>query len=354
VKDDRYDVLERYAVLFDAHDPSYEGFVRRRDRKRRNQRIVAGAVGLAVFIGGLWFLVAGGWLDVTRAPTVPGSPVPRPTTSAPRSFPGLPAAGAAPSTPARGRLVLSVSAGWRSLWVYADGRLIWAREGYFNNASNDGTGMFEQHLTSQGIEFLRAAAATTGLFEHDLDLLRGDGDPPYLEMRVRNGDRLVRVTWAVQENYHIGRDAPHPTHEQARVLRDLSALLSDPTRWPRTVWEDPRVVAYVPSTYRVCLRVVPKQVDVTRGLALLPGPVADLLRFRDQTAGGMCYEMATADAREVAVAFDRAGFIPLQRGSGEPSWLKYDLVIPVEVGDALWVFFSPVLPHGEGVFFGPG
>ena len=46
---DRYDVLERFEPLFEAPEPSIERFLRRRDRKRRNQRLVATVVGIALF-----------------------------------------------------------------------------------------------------------------------------------------------------------------------------------------------------------------------------------------------------------------------------------------------------------------
>ncbi len=50
MSNNRFDVLERFAPLFEAPEPSFEGFLRRRDRTRRNQRIAAGAVGMAVFL----------------------------------------------------------------------------------------------------------------------------------------------------------------------------------------------------------------------------------------------------------------------------------------------------------------
>lgn len=38
----------------------------RRDRKRRNQRIAAGVVGIAVFVVAVWILTSGGWFDRTQ------------------------------------------------------------------------------------------------------------------------------------------------------------------------------------------------------------------------------------------------------------------------------------------------
>jgi Tol biopolymer transport system component len=74
---DRFDVLERFEPLFDAPEPSFEGFVRRRDRKRRNQRISAGVVGIAVFVAAVWVATTGGPFDRTRTPAALGPTVPR-------------------------------------------------------------------------------------------------------------------------------------------------------------------------------------------------------------------------------------------------------------------------------------
>jgi Tol biopolymer transport system component len=73
----RFDVLERLAPLFEAPEPSFERFLRRRDRKRRNQRIAAGVAGIAVFLAAVWIVTTGGPFDRTRTPAVPGPTVPR-------------------------------------------------------------------------------------------------------------------------------------------------------------------------------------------------------------------------------------------------------------------------------------
>ena len=59
-----HDLIERAAQVMAPEDPSFEGLLRRRDRKRRNQRLAAGAVGLALGIAvmalGAAFLRAAG------------------------------------------------------------------------------------------------------------------------------------------------------------------------------------------------------------------------------------------------------------------------------------------------------
>ena len=54
---DRFDVLERFAPLFDAPEPSFTEFLRRRERKQRNGRVVSAVVVLAVAAVGIGALV---------------------------------------------------------------------------------------------------------------------------------------------------------------------------------------------------------------------------------------------------------------------------------------------------------
>jgi Tol biopolymer transport system component len=65
-------------------EPSYERLVQRRDRKRRNQRITAGVVGIAVFVAAVWIVTSVGSLDRTQTPGASGTTAPaEPTTTAP-------------------------------------------------------------------------------------------------------------------------------------------------------------------------------------------------------------------------------------------------------------------------------
>jgi hypothetical protein len=62
-------LFERAAARYDVPDRlSKESFLRHRDRKRRNQRIVAGVVGIAVFVAAVWFVTSGGSSDRTQRP----------------------------------------------------------------------------------------------------------------------------------------------------------------------------------------------------------------------------------------------------------------------------------------------
>jgi hypothetical protein len=68
MSNDRFDVLDRLAPLFEVPEPSFEAFLRRRDRKRRNQRITAGVVGIAVFVAAVWIVTTAGSFDRTTTP----------------------------------------------------------------------------------------------------------------------------------------------------------------------------------------------------------------------------------------------------------------------------------------------
>jgi Tol biopolymer transport system component len=58
-----------------------EGLQRRRDRKRRSQRLTAGVVGIAVFVAAVWIVTTGGSSDRTQTPAVPGPAVTGPTSA---------------------------------------------------------------------------------------------------------------------------------------------------------------------------------------------------------------------------------------------------------------------------------
>jgi Tol biopolymer transport system component len=65
-------------------DGGLEGLQRHRDRKRRDQRIAAGVVGIAVFVAAIWIVTSAGSFDRTQTPAVPGGAEtgPRPTPPA--------------------------------------------------------------------------------------------------------------------------------------------------------------------------------------------------------------------------------------------------------------------------------
>jgi hypothetical protein len=81
-------VLERGLRGFEPSDDAFERTLRRRERKRRNQRITAGVVGIAVFVAAIWIVTSVGSLDrgensVGPAGDVTGPAVTGPTETVP-------------------------------------------------------------------------------------------------------------------------------------------------------------------------------------------------------------------------------------------------------------------------------
>jgi Tol biopolymer transport system component len=65
-------ILERGVGGATPPPDGFERMLRRRERKRRNQRITAGVVGIAVFVAAVWIVTTGGSLDRSETPAVPG------------------------------------------------------------------------------------------------------------------------------------------------------------------------------------------------------------------------------------------------------------------------------------------
>jgi hypothetical protein len=327
--------------------------------------LVAAAAAIVAVIGVTLLQPSGGVGGPSPSDSPSRSPLPSPSQDA--GILGLPPEGATVSDPAPGELVLqfdgNVSSPMSTIWVYADGRLIWNRFRYVPpDAGAAFTGLVEQQLTPSGVEFLRSEVISTGLFESDLALAR-EGSAPFLDIQVRNGDQFVRATWAVRDNFRVGQNAPVATQEQATALMELSALLTDPASWPTSAWEDQAIRAYVPSSYSVCFRGVPEAInEPAQVLELLPQPAAGMLQFAGPAqetsvpANGDCSRMSADDARAIAQIFESAGTMGIERSRPENGafWLRYVLPDEPVSGNDVWIFFAPVLPHGEATWLGPG
>jgi hypothetical protein len=297
-----------------------------------------------------------------------------------RGFIGLPPVGATPSAPEGGELVLHyigrsvthagppTGAGpAMRVWVYADGRMIWDREGTVPAGANEfESGFLEQRLTEDGVELLRSELVASGLFDRSLTLLlpwnyscTTTGLPCvwWLHAEVRRGDRLVRLRL---DNSDLERTA---TPEQVSALRRVDVLFTDPVSvLPSSAWADRDVRAYVPSHYAVCIGASPPT-DASRLLSLLPTRAEELLRDEIRTrveddvveglGGGRtkvlgravtyCSKVATDEGRELAEALS---------GLDRDPWRKRrTLAYRVAEGanDYGWhtaIWFEPYLPHG--------
>jgi hypothetical protein len=242
---------------------------------------------------------------------------------------GPPPAGAVPSTPETGELVVGLFGitghGETAIYVYADGRLISHRNRHIGrpgSVTSISTGYLVQRLTLEGVELLRAEALSSGLFEEYHEL---DGFP--CPIQVHNGDRLGSVACS-----------PERTPEQIGWDVWLRERLADPAKWlPASAWEDQAHTPYVPSRYSVCLYRT----------GVLPEAVAAVLAEGTPTtppddADASCTDLSTDQTRTLAAALDDAG---ARRGPDQEP--EFDYVLVDGAGqDAGNIMFTPYLPHG--------
>jgi hypothetical protein len=300
-------LLERGYANATPPPDGFERMLRRRDRRRRNQRIAAGVVGIAVFVAAVWIVTNGLSFDRARTPAAPGPKETGPAETGPLTgytgdpfsvgFGGLPPESATPSEPFPGEAI------WTPLFtcervppcqgptldfsttpvrvyvtnLYTDGRLVWAM------ISSQGgccrvSAWIEQRLTPMGVKSME-------------DL------PPWGE---NPGEQL-----------------------------------------PVSAWEDVELRPYVPQRYAI----------LPRSLGLFPAAARDLLRgtetFCKQLWHGQgwieCFQVTIDDARALAEILGDAGFEGPEIDEGSPGGLVWDSP------DGERIQFVPILPN-ERIF----
>jgi hypothetical protein len=300
--------------------------------------VVAVIALVGALVGGA--IVAGGRLfERDRDPMLPEGGLVGP-------FIGLPPAGATPSRPAIGNLVLEASGrctgdgAFCFVWLYADGRLIWLRDGALPFGANEGsTGLLEQRLAPSGVERLVSAFMATGACSG------ADRDEP------------------IVCNAPMPGPAPFPAiPDPGWVDRSWGLAPSS--------WEDPAIWGFVPSTVGACFESNTvsassdaswQRVEPSRVLGLLPPGAADRLRGRDIEFPALmegwpglqmtCFGVTTDEARAVSDILSRAG---LERDEYMAAYLLgYHLGAPPPYQDAA-IWFGPILPHGSWFVSGGG
>jgi hypothetical protein len=308
MSNDRFDVLDRLAPLFEAPEPSFETFLRRRDRKRRNQRISAGVVGIAVFVAAIWIVTSGGVFNRSETSVVPaedvtGPAVTEPTETGPAEtgpaetgppeapFTGsedngyyrIPPAGTVVSTPVEGELIAAKVGGpapGDAVRGYADGRVL----------SAGGPHIVERRLSPEGVELVRSGM-------------------------VQPEDFLGPSWYLV----------------------------------PESAWEDRDGKPYVPARYGACFWGVEIPPKVEARLDLLPASAQALLRGSDRVAENpRCFEVTPETARSLeeilSEARPSAGDLVLREWE-VGAWRLRD-------GNRVFITLRPLFPDGR-IFFQP-
>jgi hypothetical protein len=117
-------LFARAAARYEPPDLPMNDLLKRRDRERRNQRIAAGVVGIAVFVAAIWIVMSGLSLDRSQTSVVPGGDVTGPAVETGPAVTQPPVAGPATGEPhvvgigscsdgASSRLVLTLNQGVR-------------------------------------------------------------------------------------------------------------------------------------------------------------------------------------------------------------------------------------------------
>ena len=261
-------------------------------------------------------------------------------------FVGLPPEGAAPSSPTTGELEFQVMTRNKRIWVYADGRMISIRLGALTMpeaANRVFSGFLEQHLSPEGIEFLRSYLVNSAT---RFTPMRPDSrNLESLDPLVRMGDEIVSAS-VRGCGWEVG-----------------CQLVAFPEDWlPVSAWTDQQFRAYVPTAFQVCYGSRSVQVvTAAQVLAAMPPGAAQVLSrstdMRPQGSNrdglGECAVVSTADARIIDRAVQAAGF---QHPTGDLEdlglwFLSYWFDVPPAAGQAAPIIdaaveFRPVLPHG--------
>jgi hypothetical protein len=255
------DRAKRAAMSVDELDQPYDALLRRRDRKRRNQRITAGVVGIAVFVAAVWIVTSGGVFDRSETSVVPGGDVTGPAETGPAETGPtvapdtgsngngyrIPPAGTAVSTPVEGELIAETNYPYPTyVRVYADGRVLSWDLGEappcYGSSCPGGVPFVERRLSPEGVELVRSGA-----------------------VRPKN--------W-----YLV----------------------------PESAWEDREGKPYVPARYEACFRRTDSPSEVEALLDLLPPSAQALLSGSDPALNPGCLEVTPEEARSLEEILSQA------------------------------------------------
>jgi hypothetical protein len=287
---DTRELLRRGVEGFEPMPDAFERVLARRDRKRRNQRIAAGVVGIAVFVAAVWIVTGEGWFDRSETSVVPGVDVTEPTEtgSEEERIPStIPDPGDLWRRDSLGAGSDEVVAHYQFIYVYADGRVI---------MHGDAPQWKERRLTPEGLDLVRSGAV---------------GPTVFLNPKVEGADL------------------------------------------PQSAWADQQSRRYMPSRFAVCFRILDRGPDhqgppIGDGGRTNPSTV---LRFFPLSAQAILGGEVTEG--EFLGRLDLACSVvtpeekhALHRIIGEPG--RHVMVTDSEGNKISW-WIIPLLPHGEAV-----
>lgn len=297
------DLLEQAGERVPMPEPAFERILRRRERKRRVQRVTALAMGIGIAL-------ALGVGLVSALPREAPSPLqtPSPTLvddAAPIDL--LPPAGSELTRGGTGALVFWYRGGLSKgttqwLFLYQDGRLI-SNVGPYDSTLE--LRWVERRLTPEGVELMNEALEAADLPTDGRQILvpgsqgwhRFSAAPGY-DQEVAWGPR----TWVSDPDVVAGPEA-------SAALIELGDRLDDPGAWlPPSAWERAEPVRFAPATYLITVEALNEKVAAAawlsdqRAVDDLPTPLGVPL-----PAVGGCAPVGLDAARSLAAALDDAG-----------------------------------------------
>ena len=282
---DERELVERAVRALVRQEPAFDELIKRRDRKRRNQRITAGVVGIAVFVAAVWIVTSVKSLDRTEKSIVPAtSGTTGPAETGPTGPPdatwdgiGIPPEGTRLSTPVEGEVLRQARTYTRFLLVYADGRVI--------SATRRGRFILERRLTPEGVARVRSGAIKPWQF------------------------------------------------------------LTLPMEVPDDAWAEAEGKPYAPQRYSLCLEGLtafasPPNLTDPSAADMFPAPAKALLREQDpDPVNPECLVVTTNDARTLDQLLRKAGLAKAPwSGNQSKGWM---------LRPGVAIDFSPRWPDGE-------
>jgi hypothetical protein len=282
----------------------------------RRWALIVGAIAVAA----VWTVASGGAFGRLQTPAVRKGAQTSPAETSPAEtgptvtgpiYPVqvgyvLPPEGASPSVPERGKLVASNEDihTWYTVYVYADGRMIWTREGL--------TGWLERRLTPGGVELVRSGAVRFG----ELFL-----DPGLVLPESALEDRLIKA-------YVPARFAVCPGY----LPGDTGSL------------EPSSILAHLPVSAKALLRGNERTYDAFGGVTGgNPPPPSTPVE---------CFEVTTEEARALDGIFRHAGIERIEEPDNSP-WAVFEIKATAALRRS-FISMMPLLPHGEWGFLGGG